>query len=91
MPGVLAATAGSDWSEGGALLTFYFPLGLFIVVAAALYLRFSRPHAVPGRAPLTAAVAARRAAAAPQGTDAAPPPPSLSDSAGADERPAADA
>jgi hypothetical protein len=87
VPGVLAATAGSDWTEGGALFTFYFPVGLFIVVAAALYLGFSRPHAIPGREPLTAAVAARPAATAPHGKDAAPPPsPPAADSASPGER-----
>lgn len=54
MPGVLAATMGSDWSAAGSLLTFYFPAALFIVVAASLYLAFTRPHTVPGRKPLAA-------------------------------------
>jgi hypothetical protein len=44
VPGVLAAATGSDWSSGGALLTFYFPVGLFIVIAAALYVELSRPR-----------------------------------------------
>jgi hypothetical protein len=76
MSGVLAAAAGSDWSSAGALLTFYFPVGLFIVVAAILFLEFSRPHAVPGRKPLPAAgtaVTARTAATAQPGSDAAGP------------------
>lgn len=34
----------------GALLTFFFPFALFIIIAAALYLEFTRPHAVPGLA-----------------------------------------
>jgi hypothetical protein len=50
---VLAAAAiRSDWNAGGSLLTFYFPIGLFIVVAACLYLVLTRPHTVPGQQPL---------------------------------------
>jgi hypothetical protein len=70
VPGVLAAATGSDWSSGGALLTFYFPIVLFAVVAASLYLEFSRQHAIPGRKPLPAA-----GTAATQGKDAAVPSP----------------
>jgi hypothetical protein len=55
VPGVLAAATGSDWSSGGSLLTFYFPVALFVIVAASLYLELTRPHAVPGRKPLAAA------------------------------------
>jgi flagellar motor component MotA len=55
VPGVLAAATGSDWSSGGSLLTFYFPVALFIVVAASLYVVLTRPHAVPGRQPLAVA------------------------------------
>jgi hypothetical protein len=47
---VLAAATGSDWTTSGALLTFFFPIGLFIVIATSLYLEFTRPHAVPGLA-----------------------------------------
>jgi hypothetical protein len=54
MPAVIGTATSSDWSFGGALLTFFFPIGLFIVVAASLYLAFTRPHAVPGRKPLPA-------------------------------------
>jgi hypothetical protein len=55
MPAVIGTATSSDWSFGGALLTFFFPIGLFIVVAASLYLAFTRPHAVPGRKPFPAA------------------------------------
>lgn len=44
MPAVVAAATGSDWNAGGSILTFYFPVGLFVVVAGTLYLLFSRPH-----------------------------------------------
>jgi hypothetical protein len=37
-------------SPGAAVLTFYLPVGLFVVIATVLYLLFSRPHRrVPGR------------------------------------------
>ncbi len=44
MPGSILAAVTPDNTPGGAVLTFAFPLGLFIVVAVLLYLRFSRPH-----------------------------------------------
>ena len=37
------------WSFGGSILTFAFPMLLFIVVAAALYVQYTKPAAVPGR------------------------------------------
>jgi hypothetical protein len=44
---VLAVTVNSP---GAAVLTFYFPVGLFVVIGTVLYLLFSRPHRrVPGR------------------------------------------
>ena len=42
--GSILATVTPDNTPGGAVLTFALPLGLFVVVAAALYLLFSRPH-----------------------------------------------
>ena len=47
MPGVIAA-AGSDWSYGASILTFVFPELLFIAVAGALYVLYTKPHLVPG-------------------------------------------
>ena len=64
MPPVIGTATTSDWSSAGALLTFYFPLGLFVVIAALLYLRLSTPHAVPGLKPPTPARATASAAAA---------------------------
>jgi len=52
---VLAAATGSDWNAGGSILTFYFPVGLFLVIAAILCLQFGRPHTIPGRRPLAVA------------------------------------
>jgi hypothetical protein len=64
MAGVIAAATGSDWNAGGSLMTFYFPVGLFVVVATTLYLQFSRPHKTPGHAALVQAAAPASAATA---------------------------
>jgi hypothetical protein len=45
VPGPILAVATSDNTPAGAVLTFALPLGLFIIVAVVLYLRFARPHA----------------------------------------------
>ncbi len=67
MPAVIAAATGSDWNAGGSLLTFYFPVGLFVVVATILYLLFSRPHRrVPAHHGLATAHAGEATLAAPQ-------------------------
>ncbi len=55
MPAVLAAATSSNWNAGGSVLTFYFPVGLFLVVAAILCLQFTRPHTIPGRRPFALA------------------------------------
>jgi hypothetical protein len=46
----LAST--SDNAAHGYNLTFAFPMILFIVIATALYLLYSRPHKVPGHGAL---------------------------------------
>ena len=52
MHGVIADTAGGAWTFGGSILTFAFPMILFIVVAGALYVLYTKPELVPGhRAP----------------------------------------
>jgi hypothetical protein len=38
----------SAWSFGGSILTFVFPMILFIVVACALYVAYTKPELVPG-------------------------------------------
>ena len=38
----------SAWSFGGSILTFAFPMLLFIVVACALYIAYTKPELVPG-------------------------------------------
>jgi hypothetical protein len=42
------------WSFGGSILTFAFPMLLFIGVAAALYVLYTKPAAVPGHRSPTA-------------------------------------
>jgi hypothetical protein len=44
--GTLAPTG--DWTYGAAILTFVFPMLLFIGVAGALYVLYTKPHLVPG-------------------------------------------
>ena len=45
---MIADPAGSAWTFGGAILTFAFPMLLFIVVACALYVAYTKPELVPG-------------------------------------------
>jgi len=45
---VIADQAGSAWTFGGPILTFAFPMLLFIVVACALYVAYTKPELVPG-------------------------------------------
>jgi hypothetical protein len=44
MPRSILAAVSPDNTPGGSLLTLIIPLGLAIIVAVVLYLRFSRPH-----------------------------------------------
>jgi hypothetical protein len=43
-----SAPPGSAWTFGGSILTFAFPMILFIVVACALYVLYTKPELVPG-------------------------------------------
>lgn len=43
----------SAWTFGGSILTFAFPMLLFIVVAVALYIVYTKPQLVPGHRPPT--------------------------------------
>ena len=45
---MIADSAGSAWTFGGSILTFAFPMLLFIVVACALYIAYTKPELVPG-------------------------------------------
>ena len=38
----------SAWTFGGSILSFAFPMILFIVVAGALYVLYTKPEFVPG-------------------------------------------
>ena len=51
MDGVIADSAGGAWTFGGSILTFAFPMILFIVVAGALYVLYTKPEFVPGHRP----------------------------------------
>jgi hypothetical protein len=46
--GLIADSPGGAWSTGAAILTFVFPMLLFIAVAAALYVLYTKPEVVPG-------------------------------------------
>jgi hypothetical protein len=47
--GVIAAGASSSaWTFGSSILTFAFPMILFVVVAVALYVAYTKPELVPG-------------------------------------------
>ena len=48
MHSVIADSAGGAWTFGGSILTFVFPMILFIVVATALYVAYTKPELVPG-------------------------------------------
>lgn len=73
----------ADYTLGGSIFTFAFPMLLFIVVAGTLYTVLSKARTVPGHetdalartpgsAPVTAAVT--DTATAPEGGGAAPSP-----------------
>jgi hypothetical protein len=50
--GVIAASADSSaWSFGGSILTFAFPMLLFVVVASWLYVVYTKPELAPGHRP----------------------------------------
>jgi hypothetical protein len=52
---VIPLAMSYNWNNGAALQTLILPLGFFIVVMAALYFVFARPHTVPGRRPIAGA------------------------------------
>ena len=45
---MIADSAGGAWTFGGSILTFAFPMILFIVVATALYVLYTKPESSPG-------------------------------------------
>lgn len=52
MHAALLAAVHPDNTPHGADLTFAIPVAFFVVVAAALFIRFRTPHAVPGHVAL---------------------------------------
>jgi hypothetical protein len=52
---VISAIQVTYYPLGAQVMTLVLPLGFFIVVMAALYFVFARPHTVPGRRPITGA------------------------------------
>jgi len=69
----------SAWSFGGSILTFAFPMILFIVVACALYIAYTKPELVPGHRnpaaerPVSYTAVPGKPAAARDGEQAVPP------------------
>src|SRR6202042_3991039 len=52
---VILAMSVTYYPLGAQVMTLVLPLGFFIVVMAALYFVFTRPHTVPGRRPIAGA------------------------------------
>jgi hypothetical protein len=52
---VIEAVSVTYYPLGAQVMTLVLPLGFFIVVMAALYFVFTRPHTVPGRRPIAGA------------------------------------
>jgi hypothetical protein len=69
--GLIAQSPSGAWSSGAAILTFVFPMLLFIAVAGALYVLYTKPEVAPGH----------RAAARPISYTSVPGPPSADASA----------
>jgi len=46
--GLIAQSPSGAWSSGAAILTTVFPMLLFIVVAGALYILYTKPETAPG-------------------------------------------
>jgi hypothetical protein len=39
---------GGAWNFGGSILTFLFPMILFVLVATSLFVLYTKPEVVPG-------------------------------------------
>ena len=48
MHSLIAQGPSGAWNSGAAVLTFFFPVLLFIAVAGALYILYSKPEVAPG-------------------------------------------
>jgi hypothetical protein len=76
--GTVLAVVQPDNTPHGYNWTFAYPMLLFIIVAGVLYLRFRRPHRVPGHTALSASRwATGRAAPAAATAAPAPAPPTV--------------
>jgi hypothetical protein len=85
--GLISASPTGDWSYGAAILTFAFPMILFIAVGAALYVLYTTPHLVPGhryQVQIRPPVAGTPVAGAPGQSAAAPAPPAAGGQAASD-------
>ena len=67
----MLAAANANWNAGGSILTFYFPISLFVAIAVILYLQFRRPHKVPGHRAIAISAAGGGAQPVPEAADAA--------------------
>jgi hypothetical protein len=84
----LLAQSTSDNAGGGALLSLWFPLGLFIIVAAVLWVIYARPHPrVPPRPAAHAHGATSVAGTAGDSTAQQPGTPPQSGTGGTGHRP----
>jgi len=45
---IVASADSSAWTYGAAILSFAFPMLLFVVVAAWLYVTYTKPELAPG-------------------------------------------
>ena len=48
MQPLIAQGPSGAWNSGAAILTFVFPMLLFIAVAGALYILYTKPEVAPG-------------------------------------------
>jgi hypothetical protein len=46
--GLIAQSPSGAWNSGAAILTFVFPMLLFIAVAGTLYILYTKPEVAPG-------------------------------------------
>lgn len=51
MHGLLADSSGGAWSFSSSMITFVFPMMLVIVIAAALYVLYTKRELIPGQQP----------------------------------------
>jgi hypothetical protein len=85
---------GGAWNFGGSILTFLFPMILFVLVATTLFVLYTKPEVVPGhwvaQRPVSyTAVPSLPQASAPPPAEAESPPVAGESAAAAAESPAA--